>query len=86
MKALTLRNIPAEVAIALEREADAQGTSLSKTVIRMLEQAFGLAGQRTGKKSYHDLDTFIGSWSEEEAREFDAALAQQRQVDKELWE
>ena len=36
--------------------------------------------------TYHDLDHLAGSWSEQEAAEFDRALAEQRRIDPELWE
>lgn len=35
---------------------------------------------------HHDLDHLAGTWSDEEAAEFDAALAEQRKIDPELWE
>ena len=35
---------------------------------------------------HHDLDHLAGTWSPEEAREFEAALTEQRQIDPELWE
>jgi len=34
---------------------------------------------------HHDLDHLAGTWSDEEAAEFDAALAEQRKIDPELW-
>jgi len=50
----------------------------------MLEEA---AGQRatTGRELHHDLDHLAGTWTDEEAASFDAALAEQRRVDPELW-
>lgn len=33
---------------------------------------------------HHDLDHLAGTWSDEEAAEFDAALAEQRKIDPEL--
>ena len=33
---------------------------------------------------HHDLDHLAGTWSDEEAAEFDAALAEQRKIEPEL--
>ncbi len=84
MKAITVRNIPPELAAILEKEAQSSDTSLNKTVIRLLEKATGLL-PRPGRRRYHDLDDLAGSWSPEEAAEFERALGDQRQIDPELW-
>lgn len=83
MKALTLRHFRPELARAIERKAHEAGTSLSGAVLALLEQATGLA--RKGRQRHHDLDHLAGSWSAEQARAFDEALARQRMVDRELW-
>jgi hypothetical protein len=84
MTAITLRNIPLKLQEAIQRRAGADGLSLNKTVLRMLEEA---AGQRTSSRRelHHDLDHLAGTWSDEEAESFDAALAEQRRIDPELW-
>jgi hypothetical protein len=84
MTAITLRNIPSKLQDVIRRRAGKYGLSLNKTVIRMLEEA---AGQRTapGRELHNDLDHLAGTWSEEEAAAFDAALSEQRRVDPELW-
>ena len=84
MKAITLRNIPPQLAKTLEKEAKASDTSLNKTVIRLLERATGLL-PRPGRRRYHDLDELAGSWTPQEACEFERELADQRKIDPELW-
>ncbi len=84
MKAITVRNIPPELAMILEKEARASDTSLNKTVLRLLEKATGLL-ERPGRRRYHDLDDLAGSWTPKEAREFDRELADQRKIDPGLW-
>ncbi|HEX9670607.1 MAG TPA: hypothetical protein VGC93_14135 [Thermoanaerobaculia bacterium] len=84
---ITLRNIPLKLQEVLRRRADTEGLSLDNTVIRMLEEA---AGQRTaaGRHPHDDLDHLAGTWSEEEAAAFEAALLEQRiaAVDAEGWD
>jgi plasmid stability protein len=85
MTAITLRNIPPKLQEAIRQRAGKDGLSLNKTVLRMLEEA---AGERTPNRRelHHDLDHLAGTWSDQEAAAFDAALVEQRKVDPELWE
>ena len=86
MKAITLRQIPTALAEIIEREAAAAGTSLNKTVLRLLEKATGLSGKGRRPRQFHDLDELAGSWTTKQAREFDRHLGDQRQIDPDLWE
>lgn len=83
MKALTLRHLRPELARAIERKAHESGKSLSGAVLELLEQATGLSKPR--KPVHHDFDRFAGTWSAEQAREFDKALGRRRTIDKEMW-
>ena len=83
MHAITLRNIPRELQEAIKRRARREGLSLNKTVQRMLEEVVGL--KPSSSMQHHDLDHLAGTWSDEEADAFDAALAEQRRIDPELW-
>ena len=85
MNAITLRNIPREVRDAIERRAREEGLSFNRTVLRMLEESLGLRSERP-RVPHQDLDHLAGTWSSEEADEFDAALSEQRRVDPGLWE
>jgi hypothetical protein len=87
VKAITLRNIPPRLARRISRRAVQDGTSLNRTVIRMLDEATSVTGPqaRPSGKLHRDLDHLAGSWSRERAAEFDAALAEQRRIDPELW-
>lgn len=84
MTAITLRNIPPKLQDAIRKRADAEGLSLNRAVIRMLEEAAGQ--RRTAKPTlHHDLDHLAGTWSDAEASTFEASLAEQRKVDPEIW-
>ena len=78
MTAITLRNLPPQLAAMLERKAAESGLSLNRTVIHLLEESLGLRGKAPGPRPYHDLDFLFGMWSEAEASQFDGALAEQR--------
>ncbi|MCB1033052.1 MAG: hypothetical protein KDD47_04370 [Acidobacteria bacterium] len=82
---MTLRNIPADLQRRIEEEASESRSSLNKTVLRLLEKATGVAPEGRAFRRFHDLDRFAGTWTKEEAAEFDEALAEQRRIDPELW-
>lgn len=80
MKTLTIRNLPPDVAEALEREKRRRGRSLNRTVIDLLSQGLGVSGVRS-----NGLATLAGSWSEADLRNFEEAVAPLEEIDLELW-
>ena len=85
MKTITLRNLPPDLRRRIEEEAAASGASHAKTVIRLLRVATGLVAPHSPAR-YDDLDDLAGTWSQEEAAEFERILAEQRGIDPELWD
>lgn len=85
MTAITLRNLPPELAEFIEAKARAEKRSLNQTVIQLLQKAAGLAMAKEPEVVYHDLDHLAGSLSREEADELDEAIRWQRQIDPEMW-
>ena len=85
MKAITLRNIPEEVARRIREIADESGLSLNKAVIKLLRQGMETDGDASGPRRHHDLDALAGSWTMEDARAFEKDLNESRIVDEELW-
>jgi plasmid stability protein len=79
MKPITLRNLLEPLSRIIRQRAATEGISLNRAVIKVLEERLG------HEAVHHDLDDLAGSWSEEEAREFDRALATQRAIDPDLW-
>lgn len=84
MKAITLRNIPKDLAKVLERKARSEGKSLNRVVLELLSRACGTANA-SPRVENSDFDSIFGAWTDEEADEFDAVLREQRQIDPELW-
>ena len=84
MKAVTLRNLPAEVEREIRKRAREKGISTNKAVIGLLEEHLDVE-KKGGKKRYHDLDHLHGAWTKKQSEEFDKALADQREIDPELW-
>lgn len=86
MKVITLRKIPPEVARLIEERSARTGLSFNKTVIGLLEEYLGTSAPESRAGMFRDLDELAGAWTDEDASEFDALLAEQRGIDPELWE
>ncbi len=85
MKAITLRNIPPEIARTIQRRAKQKKTSVNKAVIDLLEESAGKRAHTHAPVRYHDLDHLAGTWTESEADVFETLLAEHRRIDPELW-
>jgi plasmid stability protein len=85
MKAITLRNLPPEVAKTIHQRAKQKKTSVNKTVIELLEESVGGKPKKKVNVRYHDLDHLIGTWTKEEAEQFDKITKSFRTIDPDLW-
>jgi hypothetical protein len=84
MKAITLRNIPPDVARAVERRASREGQSLNKAALELVAEGAGLKN-RARKVRHTDLDSLFGTWSKKQADAFDRHLGDLRTVDPDVW-
>ncbi len=85
MKAITLRNLPPEVAKTVQQRAKQKRTSVNRAVIELLEESIGGKAKKKEKVRYHDLDHLAGTWTKEEADEFDKIVKSFRTIDPDLW-
>ncbi len=81
MSYLTIRNVPPNLACALENEKHRRHKSLNQTVIDLLAAALGVG---TLPRS-NGLAKLAGQWTPEEHQEFNDAIAVTEQIDEELW-
>jgi hypothetical protein len=84
MKAITLRNLPPELARYIREEAHRKRQSLNRTVISLLEQASGIVRPKAPSR-HHDLDKYFGTLSREEADILEQSVQEQRRIDPDLW-
>ncbi len=82
MKTMTIRNVPAELAQALEKERRKRGTSLNRTVLALLRNALGVSSQAVPSNGLRQL---AGTWSEAEYKQFEQAVAPLGEVDEAMW-
>ncbi|MBI5083121.1 MAG: antitoxin [Acidobacteria bacterium] len=75
----TIRGVPQDVDASLRRRARQRGMSLNQFLLEELRAAsFG-----GSDRNYRDLGGIAGAWREDPS--FEAILAEQRQVDEDLW-
>jgi hypothetical protein len=86
MKTITLRDLPPELEDRVEAKARELGLSLNKTVTRLLQEHLCPDSRPLGSRRYHDLEHLAGSWTVEEADQFDQSLEEQRRIDPALWD
>jgi hypothetical protein len=80
---ITIHHLDDATAEWIEEQATERGLDKEAIVIQLIQQGVNLEQRKAELPKYHDLDYLAGTWSKEEAAEFDRATA--RQVDEELW-
>ena len=76
----TLRSIPPVVDTLLRRRAREEGRSLNEVALEALQRGLGLAAAPLQQR---DLTDIAGTWKTD--RTTDSILAEQRQIDPDLW-
>ena len=76
----TIRGIPLAIDNALRARARADGKSLNEAAVAALAEGTGVTG---APRKRRDLGDIAGTWKADKA--FEAALAAQDRVDKDLW-
>jgi len=78
----TVRNIPPDIAAALEAERRLRGLSLDRTVLALMHEALGLSSPR---RRSNGLRQFAGIWTEDDFRQFEETTASFQAIDEEMW-
>ena len=86
MKQLTVRGFDDDLAEAIRQLARRDGISLNQAALKLLRRGAGLPdGQGDGRNIGSALDDLFGSWTQQEADEFDRALEAFESVDESDW-
>ncbi len=81
MEAITLRDVPAQLAREIGERTRARAAGLNRTIVEMLEEGT----ERKDPRNHHELDHLFGTLSAEEANEMDRAIAAQRRDRRRMW-
>jgi hypothetical protein len=82
---ITIHHLDDASAEWIEEQASQRGVDKEEIVLHLIHRGINLEQKKAQLPTYHDLDSLAGTWSEDDAAEFDDATANLRQVDKELW-
>lgn len=82
---ITIHHLDDASAEWIEKQASQRGTDRETIVVQLIHRGIDLEQKKTQLPLYHDLDALAGTWSTEDAAEFERATASFRQVDEELW-
>ena len=90
MKSLTLNELDEYLVARIRQEAERHGITEEQAALKLLRKGAELDekldDQATSNgKIGNSLDEFFGTWTEEEAAEFDAAIAELRVIDEAMW-
>ena len=87
MNQLTVRGFDDELSERIRRLAKRDGTSLNQAALKLLRKGAGLADPAQKADTVGvSLDLLIGSWSDDEAAELDAALEEFEVIDEAAWQ
>lgn len=83
MKSITIHKLDDATEARLVARAREEGVSLNQLVKRLLRESLGVNGAAPDHRG--DFAGFCGRWSEQEAAEFDQAVASFDEIDEEVW-
>jgi len=84
MKSMTIHGLDEELAEKIRQMAEADNTSVNKTIKKLLEQATGLRPKKEGRHA-EEFEEFCGLWSDEELRQFKQAIADLKEIEADEW-
>ena len=86
MNQITVRGIDDELSACLHRLAKREGLSLNQAALRLLRRGAGLAeGPGRAETVGVSFDQLIGSWTQADADEMEAALEEFETIDETAW-
>ena len=86
MNQLTIRGFDDDLNTSLHRLSQREGISLNQAALRLLRKGAGLADPSARADTVGaSLDHLIGSWTQAEADEMDAALEEFETIDEAAW-
>jgi hypothetical protein len=84
MANISLRGCDDELARAMKQASARKGQSINRLILETLRE--NLLNPNGKRRRHDDLDHLAGTWTEEEARTFDLAVADFEKADEDLWE
>jgi len=84
MTTMTLRGVDDTIANSLKEIARREDSSVNSVILRIIKESLGIDKKRRDAV-YDDLDHLAGTWSEQDATEFESATSVFEKVDEDMW-
>lgn len=84
MKSFTIHKLEGETYTRIEELAQREGTSINKTAKKLLRKALGIENESVAERRKR-FERFFGTWTEEQAAEFEEAVRVFDEIDEESW-
>jgi len=85
MKSISIHGLDDVLDEKIKEKALRQGTSLNKTIKRLLEEAIGLKPKDTEERRQEYADLF-GLWSAKDLKDFNESIRDFDQIDEKDWQ
>jgi len=85
MKVITVRGIEPDVAVKLKEIASKENKSINQLLLDLIQIRVGMKKEKRFTRSYDDLDSLFGKWSDQEFKTIQTKIDQGRVIDGELW-
>ncbi len=84
MKSITIHGLDKEMETLIKAKANANQTSLNKTIKRLLEEALGIK-PKSENLHQNDFADLFGIWSKSEKNAFDKSVNDIRKINETDW-
>jgi len=85
MKVITVRGIEPDLAVKLKEIASKENKSINQLLLDLIQIRVGMKKEKRFTRSYDDLDSLFGKWSDQEFKTIQTKIDQGRVIDGELW-
>ncbi|MEO5660847.1 MAG: hypothetical protein ABIQ90_13790 [Polaromonas sp.] len=85
MTVISIRGLDEKAILRLKKQARQEGSSLNSLVVRLLETVAGMRSADKGPQRFDDLDALQGTWSVQDAHDFESVTGDFAQVDTAMW-
>ena len=85
MANLSVRGVNETAVSRLKDQAKSRGMSLNAYLVELIQRSAGIRTVAGRHPEYRDLDDLAGTWTNEDAAEFQKSQRAFERVDEELW-
>lgn len=85
MGSISIRSVDEQLADRLKQQARVSKKSVNQLVLEILKRHVGLEKEKRFTREYDDLDALFGQWSEDDFRQIQGKIDNERRIDEELW-